>query len=135
MSQGEAPGFRSPSQLLPELTGLATILDAISREVTSAARATCELQETLSPLLCTLGQDECAIKDIQALDLIAQQLHGVADFLNALVPTLPAEWAGDATAAARAVSLSNLAGRLSGQQDTPNSAADHADSTFELFDV
>ena len=139
MSGDQAAGAAAPSGSLPRLTGLAEILDAVSREVTSAARTTCKLQEALSPLLCTLGQDEGMIKDIQALDLIAQHLHGLAGFLDALAPTLPVEWAGDAAAAARTVSLSNLARRLGGLEDCRIVRDGHEDKSpehdmIELFD-
>lgn len=136
MSMEEMVEFRAESHRLPELAGLADILGAVSREVLSIARMTCELQESLSPVLHARAQDDDRlIREMQALDLIAQHLCGVADFLSALSPALPAQWTGDAAAAARAVSLSNLAKRLGSPRDGLNVTDDGKAGAIELFDA
>ena len=105
--------IRAPSEVTPELVRLAAILEAVGQEVARLGQVASDLQEVLSPLACAFGKDGQTAEDIQALDLLSQHLCGVADFLGALVPTLPIEWTADAAAAARTLTLSSLAQRLS----------------------
>lgn len=129
MSCSEPPQGRGT----PPGASVSDILRAVSREVADAGRSACSLQETLGCFVPTLGQQDRAVEAIQALDFLTQQLQGVAAFLDALVPTLPTDWTGDAAAAARAVTMSDLAHRLGRPHDSPCRTASEDAGAFELF--
>ena len=101
----------------PPIASVADILRAVCREVADAGQSACGLQETLGCVIPALGQQDRAVEAFQALDLLTQQLQGVAAFLDALAPTLPTGWMGDAAAAAQAVTMSGLAHRLGRPHD------------------
>ncbi len=103
----------------PPGASVADILRAVSREVADAGQSACGLQDALSCFVPALGPQDRTIEAFQALDLLTQQLQGVAAFLDALAPTLPTHWMGDAAAAAQAVTMSDLAHRLGRPQDGP----------------
>ena len=127
--------IRAPSEVTPELVRLAVILEAVGREVARLGQAASDLQEVLSPLARAFGKGGRNVEDIQALDLISQHLYGVANFLGALAPTLPIAWAGDAVAAARAVTLSSLAQRLSCPPCDFHPAEGEVVGELELFEA
>lgn len=114
---------------------VADILRAVCREVADAGQSACGLQETLSCFVPAPGQQDRAVEALQAFDLLTQQLQGVAAFLDALAPTLPAVWMGDAAAAAEAVTMSDLARRLGCPHDGPLHAEGGDAGALELFDA
>ena len=126
---------RAAQEDAPASAGVADILHAVCREIAGAGQLACDLQAVLSGFARVLGQQDQAIEAFQMLDLLAQQLQGVAAFLDALAPTLPTGWAGDAATAAPAVTLSDLAHRLGCPGSNVRTA--HADTpgAFELFET
>ena len=118
---------------MPPGAGIAGILRAVSRELADAGQSACGLQDALGCFVPAPGQRDQAVEALQALDLLTQQLHGVAAFLDALAPTLPAEWVGDAAAAAQLVTLSDLAHRLGRPHDGPLQAEGGDAGALELF--
>lgn len=112
------------------------VLQAVGREIADLGQLACDLQTALSPLgRASSGHDHQAIENLQAFDLLAQRLHGVADFLGALAPSLPTEWLGNAAAAAQVVTLSDLARRLSCPDLDSSPAKDGEAGAFELFEA
>ena len=112
---------------------VADILRAVSREVADAGQSARGLQEMLGCLAPALGQQGRAIEAFQALDLLTQHLGGVAAFLDALAPTLPTGWVGDADAAAEAVTMSDLAHRLGRPHDDLCRTGSEDAGALELF--
>ena len=117
----------------PPGASVADILRAVCREVADAGQSACGLQEVLSCIAPTLGQQDRAIEAFQALDLLTQQLQGVAAFLDVLAPTLPTEWVGDAAAAAQAVTMSDLAHRLGRPHDGPCRMGSEGAGALDFF--
>ena len=118
---------------MPPGASVADILRAVCREVADAGQSACGLQDMLSCFVPTPGQQDRASETFQALDLLTQQLGGIAAFLDALAPTLPADWAGDAAAASQAVTMSDLAHRLSHPHDDLCRTASENAGALELF--
>lgn len=116
----------------PEVVGLADILGAVSREIIRLGQVADDLQENLSPFVTGFRQENGMIESLQMLDHLSQHLNGVADFLNAIAPTLPAEWSGDAAAASRGITLSSLAQRLSCPDRDPH-FEEHGNGALEFF--
>jgi hypothetical protein len=117
----------------PPGASVSEILRAVSREVADAGQSACGLQDTLSCFVLALGQQNRVVEAFQALDLLTQQLQGVAAFLDALAPTLPTDWMGDAAAAAQAVTLSNLAHRLGRPHDDRRCMESEDAGALDLF--
>lgn len=67
------------------------------------------------------GGDIAAMADVQHLDLMGQQMAGLAAFLTALAATAPADLLVDAASAAEGLTLAEQARRLGGrtQASTP----------------
>ena len=61
------------------------------------------------------GGDMAAMEDIQRLDLLGQQMAGLAAFLTALAATAPADLLVDAASAAEGLTLAEQARRLGGR--------------------
>lgn len=118
---------------MPPGAGIAVILRAVSRELADAGQSACGLQDAVGCFVPAPGQRDQAVEALQALDLLTQQLQAVAAFLDALAPTLPAEWVGDAAAAAQLVTLSDLAHRLGRPHDGPLQAEGGGAGALELF--
>jgi hypothetical protein len=92
------------------LQPLSRTLGACAGELAALADRCETMQAGLAPAL----QSGAAIEEAQTLDLLTQTLAAVADYLNVLAAGLPAEWQVDATPAAAAVPLTELAWRLLG---------------------
>ncbi len=120
---------------MPPAASVSDILRAVGREVADAGQSACSLQAALSCFVPALGQQDRAIEALQALDLLTQQLGGVAAFLDALAPTLPTCWAGDAAAAAQAVAMSDLAHRLGCPGSSAHTAHSNTPGAFEFFET
>ena len=112
---------------------IADILRAVCREVADAGQSASGLQEVLSCFAPAPGQQDRTIEAFQALDLLTQQLGGIAAFLDALAPTLPTDWMGDAAAAAEAVTMADLARRLGRPHDAPCRMESVDAGALELF--
>jgi len=110
---------------------LVDILQATARETSEIAGLACSLQSALSPLRTAAEQGRHAAIELQSLDVITQRLAGISDFLNALALRLPPHWMCDVAAAARVVTLSDLALRLS-CADADTGVADYA-GIVDLF--
>lgn len=126
------PG-RAAGDDAPPPASVADILRVVGREVADAGQFACDLQATLSCFAQTLGQQDQALEAFQALDFLTQRLGGVAAFLGALAPTLPACWVGDAAAAAEAVTMSDLARRLGRPHDDPGCTDGEDAGALEFF--
>lgn len=128
----EPPG-RTMEEHAPPAASVADIVRAVGREVADAGQRACDLQDALSGFAQALGQQEQAIEACQALDFLTQQLQGVAAFLDALAPTLPACCAGDAAAVAQAITMSGLARRLGHPHDASHVSREEDVGAFEFF--
>jgi len=119
---------------LQAAAALGDVLRAVGRELADLGRLASELQAAVGPPALAGGPDGAALYRLQTLDVLTQALHGASDFLCALAPTVPAHWLCDPTRAARALSLSDLARRLScpghGAAPPPNNGA----GELELFE-
>lgn len=129
----EMPPGRAAEGHAPPSASVADIVCAVGREVADAGQRACDLQAALSDFAQALGQQDQAMEAFQTLDFLAQQLQGVAAFLGALAPTLPACWAGDAAAAAQAITMADLARRLGRPHDDPCPARSEEAGAFECF--
>lgn len=133
MPETLSPG-RAAEENAPASASVADILRAVGREVADAGQLACDLQVALSGFAQALGQQQGqAIEAFQTLDFLAQQLQGVAAFLGALAPTLPACWSGDAAAAVQAVTMADLAHRLGRPHDDSCPAKSEEAGAFEFF--
>jgi hypothetical protein len=100
----------SQAELLP-------ILQAVSRELASLGDMGSVLQSVLGSLATAQaqlsGEPHGAVsEDIQALDVVTQRLFVLADFLNALAPTVTPGSRGDLGLALEGVNLADVAKRL-----------------------
>jgi hypothetical protein len=108
----DAAPVESQAELLP-------ILQAVSRELTSLGDMGSVLQSVLSSLATAharlSGEPHTpGSEDIQALDVFTQRLFVLADFLNALAPTVTPGSRGDLGRALEEVNLADVAKRLGG---------------------
>ncbi len=113
---------------------LADLLRRVAEELRSAARAVDDAYgaaddaEAGAPGL----RQPPLTQALQELDHTYQKLSCLADFLNGLAQSAPAQWALDPEPAAAAVTLSALAERLRTPEASP-SRPDSGDGEFELF--
>ena len=114
---------------------LGRILRAVGEEVADLGKMACGLQESLSPSEFGPGWGRAALDRLQALDILTQRLDGIAGFLHALAPTLPADWLCDATRAAEAMTLADLARRLTCANPNTLSEPSGAAGELELFEA
>lgn len=112
---------------------LGDVLRAVGRELADLGRMASELQAVVGPPAPAGGPDGASLYRLQTLDILTQALHGASDFLCALAPTVPAHWLCDPARAARAVSLSDLARRLSCSAQGAASPPDNGAGELELF--
>jgi hypothetical protein len=89
---------------------LSRTLGACAGELAALADRCEALQAGLAPAL----QTGAAIEEAQTLDILTQSLAAVADYLHTLAADVPNEWVVDASSAAAAVRLTELAKRLAG---------------------
>jgi hypothetical protein len=100
---------------------LEAVLTACAAELEELSGRCESLQQALSEALSG------CVGDAQALDLITQRTAGLADFLENVATALPPEWRVDADAAARGLTLTDLANALTGRT---RSAADAGELDF-----
>ncbi|WP_374469877.1 hypothetical protein [Phenylobacterium sp.] len=107
---------------MPDTTQpLEAVLTACAAELEELSGRCEALQAALSRALSQ------GAADAQALDLITQRTAGLADFLENVAGALPADWRVDADAAARKLTLGDLAAALTGRART---AADPGELDF-----
>jgi len=115
---------------------LSPILQAVSRELTALGDMGSVLQSVLSALATAharlSGEPHVpGSEDIQALDLFTQRLFVLADFLDALAPTVTPGSQGDLGRALEGVNLADVAKRLGA--DAPDMDEPVHTGELELF--
>jgi hypothetical protein len=104
------------------------LLVRVGIELNEIARSIDATQSLLSRLTWEKGKpDSKYVQAMQKADLHAQKLVGLSAFLAALAEDLPLDWSTDSGRAAKAVTLSDLAKRLTAQR-FESSASDSPDS-------
>ena len=111
---------------------LRDLMDRVGTEMGELAGAVHKIQSLISLLLREDAFNYTAnVQEMQSLDLIAQKIEGIGEFLAGLGQDLPASWKVDAHEAAQVIVLSDLAARLLGEDKTTAAAA--ASGDFEAF--
>jgi hypothetical protein len=125
-----------PEGSAPPTVPVASVLGRMSRELRTLAGMTGQVQDLISRLVVVAAAtDASSLRGLQRLDHIAQSIHGIASFLDMLAVTAPANCQLDALAASRAVSISDLAERLS-LSDLPRPMGHHESSgDCQFFDA
>lgn len=94
-------------------TPIGEVLSRVSHELAHLAGRLDHLESLVGPLIREAEcRDPDMLRHVQGLDYIRQKLGGLADFLAALAPEASAAWLTDPSAAARVVTLADLASRL-----------------------
>ena len=96
----------------PLVLALADVLLGVRRELDASAVLSRSMQDAASALLHASPQAPSLSVELQGLDLLAQRLDGLANFVAALADQVDASVRVDASDAAREVSLGDLAHRL-----------------------
>jgi hypothetical protein len=110
---------------------LRDLMNRVGTEMEELAGAVHKIQSLVSLLLREDAFNNSAnLHEMQSLDLIAQKIEGIGEFLAGLSQDLPATWEVDAHEASQVILLSDLAARLLGE-DKPAPAATSGD--FEAF--
>jgi hypothetical protein len=112
---------------------LQNVLARLGAECAELGQLAEQLQAVLGPALLRIVDDADCHRNVQSLDLMAQRLAGVAAFLTALRAQVPPAWSADADAAARGVTLSELARRLRGEPGADHGHDDHEAGALEMF--
>lgn len=112
---------------------IADVLSRVGHELGHLGRLLEHLQAQIRPLV----QEAAAhggnvLHQMQNVERIGQKTTGVADFLEALVLTIPRQWLVDPTAAARTVKLAELSSRL-GFTDNTSDLCSTESGECELF--
>lgn len=97
-----------------DLVPVPVVLNRVGRELRQLAATVEDLQALIGGLVVERAcADAGPIYQLQKIDLLRQELSGVADFVAALAPSAGADWLVDPAAATRTLTLSDLAARLS----------------------
>lgn len=109
-------------------------MERIGQEMSELATAVHRIQSLVSILIREDAFREGAdnIHEMQSLDLIAQKIEGLSDFLGGLSRDIPTGWSVDTREAARLLALSELVARLTFTDDPAELAAVSA-GDFEAF--
>jgi hypothetical protein len=92
---------------------VASVLSCTSRELRTLAGMTNQVQSLISQLVLeATARDATTLRGLQSLDQIAQTIHGIASFLEALAAGAPTDCRLDVVAASRSVNVADLASRL-----------------------
>ena len=112
----------------------AATLQRTSRELRKTVAMVEDLEQVVGLALSLAGDaGSDKIVELQKLDHIQQKILGVADFLDALGRSMPADWLVDAKSASRCVLLAELGARL-GDGAVPNEdRALREEDACELF--
>jgi hypothetical protein len=100
---------------------MAQVLQALALELADAAREAERLQ-ALAGALMRDGASAAAIEDAQALDALTQRLSALAGLLARLGQNAPEDWRLDIAPALAALTLSDMATRISHPVETPSQA-------------
>ena len=119
----------SEGAALIENDGLTQTLERVTRELRAIVGNIEVLERALGE---AYHARDTPIREIQDLDAIRQRVGGVADFLDALNEALPAGNV-NANAAARVVTLADMAARLGGVDASREQAIFAPSELYELF--
>jgi len=112
---------------------LADVLQAAADETLDLSRTAERLQSLTSDLIRRAAlRDPAVVQDAQALDLLAQTLAALAQFLQRVGQDVPVQWRLDTTAALNGLALSDLATRL-GHKDAASAEPVAPAGECELF--
>lgn len=96
------------------VTPLTQCLDRVAEEVSELVRLGEEMQRVVSRL-ATGHADPQTLMDAQVADLLSQRMEGLAEFMRALAQAVPGEAVIDIERAARVLTLTDQARRLTGR--------------------
>jgi hypothetical protein len=112
---------------------LRDVMDRIGREMGELAGAVHRIQSLVSLLVREDAFHKGTnVHEMQSLDLIAQKMECLSDFLGALSRDVPAFWRIDTREAAQLMALSELVARLTFTDSAADLAAVSA-GDFEAF--
>jgi hypothetical protein len=112
---------------------LRDVMDRMSQEMGELAGAVHRIQSLVSLLVREDAFHEGKnVHEMQSLDLIAQKMECLSDFLGALSRDVPAFWRIDTREAAQLMALSELVARLTFTDNAADLAAVSA-GDFEAF--
>jgi hypothetical protein len=112
---------------------LRDVMDRIGQEMGELAGAVHRIQSLVSLLVREDAFHEGKnVHEMQSLDLIAQKMECLSDFLGALSRDVPAFWRIDTRAAAQLMALSELVARLT-FADNPADFSTVSAGDFEAF--
>jgi hypothetical protein len=111
------------------------VIGRVGRELETLIHATNQLQNATVQLVIAADpkQRSQVMREVQALDSLAQNLNGLAVFLSGLARDMPQDWAIDPAAAARAVTLSSLRRRLGAETGNAGQPVDHGTMREEVL--
>ena len=105
-----------------------------SRELRKTVGMVEDLEQVLGLALALAGDGSPEkILELQKLDHIQQKILGVADFLDSLSASMPADWLVDAKSASRCVLLAELGARLGDSAVASEDRRAQAEESCELF--
>jgi hypothetical protein len=112
---------------------LRDVMGRISHEMAELAGAMHRIQSLFSLLVrADAFHDGKNVHEMQSLDLIAQKIECLSDFVAGISQDMPAFWRVDAREAANPLALSDLAARLT-FTDRPEELATTSAGDFEAF--
>ncbi len=108
------------------------VLAKVGHELGQLSHHLGHIETLVGPLILQAARrDADLVRQIQDLDHIRQKVRALGDFLSRLARAAPDQCLVDASAAARAVSLADLAARLTSKDDSGSRAGEEGE--FELF--
>lgn len=114
------------------LEPIGAALGRAGAELEAVVQMIIDLEDVVGHAISTASSTrELRIEELQQLDRARQKIEGAAEFLNALNQMLPDQWRIDASHAARAVAMTDLAHRLAGH--TEPHVTPPAPEVYELF--
>ena len=112
---------------------LRDIVERVSHEMSDLAGAVHRIQSLVSLLVREDAfHDHKNVHEMQSLDLIAQKIECLSDFLTGISEDIPPFWRVDAREAAHLIVLADLAARLT-FTDRPGDPLPAAPGDFEAF--
>ena len=112
---------------------LRDVVERVSHELNDLAGAVHRIQSLVSILVREDAFHQVAnIHEMQSLDLIAQKVESISDFLAGLSSDMPSFWRIDTREAANLIGLADLAARLT-FTDQPADSLAAAPGDFEAF--
>jgi hypothetical protein len=112
---------------------LREVVERVSHELTDLAGSVHRIQSLVSLLVRENAfHDGKNVHEMQSLDLIAQKIECLSDFLAGIGQDMPPFWRIDTREAANLIVLADLAARLTFTDQSINPLA-HAPGDFEAF--